>query len=121
MTEKMKLLNYTGCLTPMNEKITHLGDRNYTLGHSYLMGISTFKDLKERFVDQIIPLLQEYFYDDWIKLQLVLGKEIVCNSEKISNQVFGHDVDELEESKTSYEVMHENIIPVNVRKIYETE
>ena len=33
----------------------------------------TYQDLEKALVNRIIPLLQEYFYDDWEKIQLVLN------------------------------------------------
>ena len=37
------------------------------------MNITTYADLERVFLTQIIPLLQEYFYNDWEKIQLVFG------------------------------------------------
>ena len=60
-------------LRTLNDRIERLYDRDHTLGHAYLLSVSTFDDLCEVFRNQLIPLLQEYFYDDWRKIQLVLG------------------------------------------------
>lgn len=59
-------------LDAMNERIEFLFDREHTIGHSYFMGVRSLDDLKMVFRQQIIPLLQEYFYGDWGKIQLVL-------------------------------------------------
>lgn len=58
-------------LVAMNARIEQLFDRDHALGHTYLMGVQTFAELSERFRGQIIPLLQEYFFDDWGRIQLV--------------------------------------------------
>lgn len=64
-------------LMTMNQRIEVLYDREHTLGHSYFMGelrdFPTFNSLQTIFTKKIIPLLQEYFYDDWEKIRLVLG------------------------------------------------
>jgi 5-methylcytosine-specific restriction protein B len=60
-------------LRTLNERIEFLHDRDHVVGHAYFLHISTFDALCRVFRDQIIPLLQEYFYDDWRKIQLVLA------------------------------------------------
>lgn len=39
------------------------------------MGVTTFDELVERFRGQIIPLLQEYFFEDWRRIQQVFQDE----------------------------------------------
>ena len=60
-------------LDTINERIELLYDRDHTLGHAYLLNVQTLNDLRRVFLDRLIPLLQEYFYDDWSKIGLVLG------------------------------------------------
>ncbi|MCI8367154.1 MAG: AAA domain-containing protein [Eggerthellaceae bacterium] len=60
-------------LTAINARIAVLYDRDHLIGHSCLMGVSTLEELKSRFSNKIIPLLQEYFYDDFDKIRLVLN------------------------------------------------
>lgn len=60
-------------LEAMNARIDALYDRDHAIGHSYLMGVDSFAELKNRFELKIIPLLQEYFYDDYSKIRLVLN------------------------------------------------
>ncbi|RAM58204.1 hypothetical protein DS66_06045 [Mesotoga sp. SC_3PWM13N19] len=63
-------------LDTINKRITVLLDREHTIGHSYLLPLrksSTIETLAEIFENSIVPLLQEYFYDDYEKIQLVLG------------------------------------------------
>lgn len=60
-------------LAAMNERIERIFDRDHILGHTYLMGITTFEELVQRFQDQIIPLLQEYFFEDWRRIQEVFN------------------------------------------------
>lgn len=60
-------------LQKINQRIEVLLDRNYTLGHSYFIK----EDFKNSFENEIIPLMQEYFYNDYGKIGLVLGKGFV--------------------------------------------
>jgi Cdc6-like AAA superfamily ATPase len=65
----------------INQRVELLLDRNYTLGHSYFI-----KDhFKSSFENEIIPLLQEYFYNDCGKIGLVLGKGFVREKEISKN------------------------------------
>lgn len=57
----------------INQRVEQLLDRNYTLGHSYFIK----KDFKSSFKNEIIPLLQEYFYNDCGKIGLILGRGFV--------------------------------------------
>ncbi|WP_312825725.1 McrB family protein [Epilithonimonas sp.] len=61
----------------INNRIELLLDRNYTLGHSYFIK----EDFKSSFKNEIIPLLQEYFYNDCSKIGLILGKGFVREKE----------------------------------------
>ena len=60
-------------LTAINERIVGHRDRDHQIGHTYLMGIDTLDRLAHAFKTQIIPLLQEYFYDDGEKMRRVLN------------------------------------------------
>ena len=63
-------------LKAMNERITACLDREHQIGHTYLIGVKAIDGidgLAEVFQRRIVPLLQEYFYDDWAKIQFVLG------------------------------------------------
>lgn len=63
-------------LTRMNKRISVLYDREHTIGHAYFMPLKncpTIEKLSEIFSNNILPLLQEYFYDDYEKIRFVLG------------------------------------------------
>ena len=75
--------------------IAHAGrdSRNLQVGHSYLMsGGQPIEDV-ERFVEvlrnDIVPLLQEYCYDDFDALTQILGKTLVSASEqRVNDDIF---------------------------------
>ena len=60
-------------LQAINERITVYLDREHQIGHTYLIGVETIDRLAEAFQRRIVPLLQEYFYDDWAKIRSVLN------------------------------------------------
>ena len=59
-------------LATLNERIEHLLGRDYRIGHSYLIGVNTVDELALVFRRNVLPLLIEYFYDDWSQIALVL-------------------------------------------------
>jgi len=75
-------------LSSINEKIEFLLDREHTIGHSYFLNISTFEELVKVFKNSIIPLLQEYFYDDFEKIKTIFSNNgfIVSKNISLNNQ-----------------------------------
>ena len=61
-------------LKRMNERICFLYDRDHQIGHGWLTNIKSIDDLNQKFYYNIIPLLTQYFYDDWTKVCLILGE-----------------------------------------------
>ncbi|MFU1795398.1 McrB family protein [Paenibacillus azoreducens] len=60
-------------LAKMNQRIEVLYDRDHTIGHAFFIHVQNLDDLIHVFHNKILPLLQEYFYDDWEKIGLILG------------------------------------------------
>ena len=73
IAEDINGVNGRDLLRAINSRIVEKLDREHQIGHTYLMGVKTIDALKRAFQNQIIPLLQEYFYDDWEKLRKVLN------------------------------------------------
>jgi hypothetical protein len=85
----------------INNRIELLIDRDHTIGHSYFLNVDTEEKLANAFNNKIVPLLQEYFYGDYGKIGLVLGKGFV---EKIKNDTVefaSFDYDNANDFKTS--------------------
>lgn len=69
-------LNVAKMLEVINTRIEFLYDREHTIGHAFFMSLKekpTIENLGAIFGKSVVPLLQEYFYEDYQKIQLVLG------------------------------------------------
>ena len=63
-------------LEAMNQRIEAIFDREHMIGHAYfLTETGTDLDLPAVFRDRIIPLLTEYFFDDWSKVRAILADD----------------------------------------------
>jgi len=88
-------------LITLNSRIEKLLDKDHLIGHSYFLQVKNIADLSHVFHQNIVPLLQEYFYGDFAKIGLVLGEAFFEKSDETSNTTFArfkHDaIDELKE------------------------
>ena len=88
-------LNIGDLLKELNYMVAALIDRDHQIGHSYFCGIvkkikneelkSAKTELQFVWYRKIIPLLQEYFYNDWEQLKLVLGDFVSENNTSNNN------------------------------------
>ena len=111
-------------LSKMNERIEVLYDREHALGHAFFIPVvdtlnnlgetAAFVELQNVFKNKIIPLLEEYFFEDWNKIRLVLGDNrktgdnnpfVFINQKQASyDSIFGtnHGLETYENKKTTY-------------------
>ena len=100
----VKGINMGALLRTLNDRIEYLYDREHTLGHAFFMTIAKkesdddrFNELASVFKKKILPLLQEYFFEDWEKIRLILGdnqkddktQQFVTHQEVNTQQLFG--------------------------------
>lgn len=95
-------------LERINERIEALYDRDHCIGHAYFThlwgtteGAQRFEALADTFRNRVLPLLEEYFFEDWRKIRLVLGDnqkpdaaQFITESdahEQALNALFGDD------------------------------
>lgn len=115
MSEKSNFLYQI--LNSINNRIEFLLDREHTIGHAFFFEKAKFykndelewyeltlESLKEIFVKKIIPLLQEYFYDDYKKIQAVLNDNQMIKP-KPKPDFLGKFNDEVDSEKVVYEIV----------------
>ncbi len=88
VTENIKA---TDILAKINLRLEKLLDKDHLIGHSFFIckeGEMPLEKVKETFYKNIIPLLQEYFYGDYGKIGLILGKGFVRKKDSSEQSVF---------------------------------
>ncbi len=132
-------INLQKILRVINERIEYLYDRDHTIGHAYFIGVNTIDKLDEVVKNKIIPLLQEYFYDDWEKIQIVLGDHykqlgqskdaknfndeinkirFVQSERKDEKNILGFNHEDIEDEQIGYRIRH-TFKKKAYKKIYE--
>ena len=115
-------------LEAMNERIEYLYDREHTIGHAYFKefidGEGSISDLRATFKNKIIPLLQEYFYDDYEKIALVLNDDNASDkfikTKNVPAEWLGKQYDEGDKYDINPEIWNEKVdFSARLRAIYE--
>lgn len=94
MPEESKLeittdgLDLSKILQTINTRLRVLKDNDHTIGHAWLWSVTDTEQLRAVFENKILPLLQEYFYNDYEKLGLVLGDTFFKPHTQINSNIF---------------------------------
>jgi len=114
-------------ISKINHRIEYLYDRDHTIGHSYFLD---FEDLDDVMTHKVIPLLQEYFYDDWEKIQMILGDhpsqkaddkdKFILSTTLKEKALFGFDHDDIEDEQIKYTIKSDFTVRAYT-KIYENQ
>ncbi len=89
-------VNVQDLLTVINQRIEILLDRDHCLGHANFMILEqqpTLENLSNIFKQKVIPQLQEYFFDDWAKINLVLNGNGMLKPKPVETSAIFPNVD----------------------------
>lgn len=100
VTTSIGAIDVRRMLERINERIEALYDRDHCIGHAYLTtlagvidGEARFEKLADIFRNRIVPLLEEYFFEDWRKIRLVLGDNQKPQSAQFITESDAHEQD----------------------------
>ncbi|MCA9679860.1 MAG: AAA family ATPase, partial [Myxococcales bacterium] len=112
-------------LRTINRRLEKLYDRDHCIGHAYLLALAddpSLENLKRVFRNKLIPLLQEYFFGDWGKIGLVLGKDFVRRRDPAGTVFadFDHDDHDALAGRPTWELADvDKLSNFSFRRIYE--
>jgi 5-methylcytosine-specific restriction protein B len=100
LVENIDDVNIRAILEKINNRLERLLDRDHTIGHAFFIGAKSIDDLSAAFKSKVIPQLQEYFYGDFRKLGMILGKGLVVTEDLPADEWPSGFADEAEEAKS---------------------
>ncbi|MBF7043666.1 McrB family protein, partial [Campylobacter volucris] len=95
-------VNLQELLKAINTRIEYLLDREKTIGHAFFINTKDLDGLKNVFQNKIIPLLQEYFYNDYALIDAVLNKNGMLEKQDINNNYLKNMTEFTENDKIIY-------------------
>lgn len=98
LSDNCEGVNLQELLKAINTRIEYLLDREKTIGHAFFIGIENLEKLKNVFQNKIIPLLQEYFYNDYALIDAVLNKNGMLENVIVENKDYLKNMTEFIES-----------------------
>ncbi|WP_315284455.1 AAA family ATPase [Fusobacterium hwasookii] len=111
-------VNIGTMLKAINERIEYLYDREHTIGHAVFLELkenNNIDKLENIFKKSVIPLLQEYFYEDYDKIRLILGDNAKDEDEQLifaesikPKDVFEGDIGDIDIPEKKYIIKYEN-------------
>ncbi len=94
LSDNVDGINLRKLLFTINKRIELLLDREHIIGHALLMKVSNKADLKKVFITNIMPLLEEYFFEDWDKIKQVFNDNGFVSELKDAHTIWLGDSDE---------------------------
>ena len=119
------LIDPRAMLRTINQRLEKLYDRDHVIGHAYFQALQatpTLSALKDVFKRAVLPLLQEYFFGDFGKIGLVLGRDFVRRRDPAAAAFasFDHEEHELLAQRTTWEIVDvDTLSSLAFRRIYE--
>ena len=111
-------VNIGAMLKAINERIEYLYDREHTIGHAVFLELkenNNIDKLENIFKKSVIPLLQEYFYEDYDKIRLILADNAKDEDEQFifaesikPKDVFEGDIGDIDIPEKKYIIKYEN-------------
>lgn len=102
LSDNYKDVNLQELLKAINTRIEYLLDREKTIGHAFFIGVKNLEDLKKVFQNKIIPLLQEYFYNDYALINAVLNDNGMLEKQDINSNYLKSITEFIESDRVIY-------------------